>query len=79
MDERRDRPPPPGSRPRLIPSIAGRLSPVQQAWSDYVRHGLSCGRCRSLDGGRCDESAQLHGIYQAADKAAHERLFGETP
>ena len=77
MEERRDPLSQPVTRARAIPSVAGRLSPVQQAWSNYVGHGLSCASCRSLDGGRCSESVRLHGIWQDADKAAYERLTEE--
>lgn len=78
MDERRDPPPQPVTHRPVIPSIAGRLSPVQEAWGAYVQHGLKCGPCRSLDGGRCEEAVMLYGVWQAVDKAAHERLTGET-
>lgn len=78
MEERRDQPPPPVTRRPVIPSVAGRLSPVQEAWSDYVRHGLSCEHCRSLDTVRCREAERLHGAYGDAEKAAFQRLADET-
>jgi hypothetical protein len=78
VDERRDPPPEPGSGPPVIASVA-KLSPIQQAWSDYVDHGLKCPKCRTLDAGPCGEAERLHSAFQAAGDTAFERLADETP
>lgn len=78
MDERRDPQPDAGTGPPVIASVA-KLSPIQQAWSDYVDHATNCGQCRSLDGGRCGDAERLHGAYQVAGEQAFDRLADETP
>ena len=78
MDERRDPEPEPVTRPPVIASVA-KLSPMQEAWSAYVDHGLNCPKCRSLGAGPCGEAERLHGAYQIAGEAAFERLADETP
>jgi hypothetical protein len=78
MNERRDPQPDPGSDGRIV-SAAGRLTPIQQAWSDYVTHGLKCPRCRSIDAGKCDDAERLHRAYQEQGDQAYQRLADETP
>lgn len=78
MEERRDPEADAVTGPPVIASVA-KLSPIQQAWSDYVDHGLSCKQCRSLDGGRCSDAERLHGDYVKAGNQAYERLADETP
>lgn len=79
MADRRDPEPEPGTGPPVIASVAGRLSPIQEAWSAYVDHGLNCPQCRSLAAGPCDEAERLHGAFQMAGETAFERLTDETP
>lgn len=79
MADRRDPDPEPVTGPPVIASVAGRLSPMQQAWSAYVDHGLKCPLCRSLGAGPCSEAERLHGAYQIAGEAAFEKLADETP
>lgn len=73
MDERKDPPPPEDSAPRAV-AAASRLSPIQQAWGDYVDHATRCPICRSVDGGRCDDAERLHHAYEAEGKTAYRRL-----
>lgn len=77
MEERRDRPPEPGTRPAVIVGGA-QLSPLQQAWSRYVDHTTTCPGCRDIDSGRCDQSERLWRDYQAHGAAAYERLSDEA-
>ncbi|BBC29969.1 hypothetical protein SGFS_012630 [Streptomyces graminofaciens] len=70
--------PPPESGPDAIAG-ASRLSPVQQAWSDYVGHSLRCGTCRSIDGGKCGTADMLYGAYQEQGANAYGRLAEEAP
>ncbi|MER5875404.1 hypothetical protein ABT119_05685 [Streptomyces sp. NPDC001910] len=73
MDERRDQPPPAVTRPPVIASGAARLTPLQEAWSDYVDHAIACADCRHIGRQRCEESDRLYGEYQAL--GATERGF----
>lgn len=76
MDERRDPQPAPEGDGRIV-SVAGRLSPMQQAWSDYVDHGLKCSQCRSLEAGRCGDAERLHRIYSETSNDAFDQLADE--
>ncbi|MFB7244675.1 hypothetical protein ACFCYX_19705 [Streptomyces populi] len=70
MDEVRDQPPPAVTRPPVIVAGAARLSPLQEAWSDYVDHTTSCADCRHIGRGRCEESDRLYREYQGLDSPA---------
>ena len=72
MDERRDTPPEPVTRPLVI--VAGRLSPLQQAYSRYVTHTTRCGHCRDIDRGRCEDSERLWQDYRAQEDEACQRM-----
>ena len=76
VDQPTNPPPEPGSGRRIV-SVGGNLSPMQQAWSDYVGHGLKCPRCRSLDAGRCGDAERLHRDYREISDEAFERLADE--
>lgn len=69
MDEPKNQPPPAVTRPPVIASGA-RLTPLQEAWSDYVDHAIACADCRHIGRQRCDESDRLYGEYQAMGAAA---------
>jgi len=72
VDERREQPPEAVTRPPVIVSGA-RLSPLQEAWSDYVDHAIACADCRHIGRARCETSDRLYGEYQAL--ASTERGF----
>lgn len=78
MDERRDPPPKPVTRRPVIASGAGKLSPLQQAWSRYVDHTTTCAHCRDIDRGRCEDSTRLWNAYRAQGDEAYRRLSKET-
>lgn len=40
------------------------LSPVQQAYSDYVTHAVGCDACHSVDAGPCAEAEVLWETYR---------------
>lgn len=75
MDEPRDPSPDAGSRRQPALGV-GRLSPVQQAYADYVAHALACITCRDIDRGRCDTGEQRWTAYRAVDEAAYRKLTG---
>ena len=76
MDERKDPAPAAGRRPTLA-AVAGRLSPVQEAWQRYVRHSLhQCPVCQCADGSPCEEAEELYRAYQETAADAAERLAG---
>jgi len=77
VDERREPPPEPVTRPPVIVSAA-RLSPLQQAYSRYVTHTTECPGCRDIDSGRCEESERLWHAYRAQGDEAYRRLSGGT-
>jgi hypothetical protein len=72
VDERRDQPPDPVTRPPVIVSGAARLGPLQEAWSKYVDHAIAiaCADCRHIGRDRCEESDRLYGAYRELDQAA---------
>lgn len=76
MEERRDKQPPPepGAQPPVLP-VAGKLSPVQEAWGAYVGHALKCPICRSRDAGSCDDAEQLHRTYKQVEANAHRQVW----
>lgn len=76
MDDSRDQPAGQGSSKTPI-AAAVKLSPVQQAWGDYVDHARACAVCRSVDGGKCGEAERLYRAYQDVDADAYRRLSGE--
>jgi len=65
MEERRDGPPPAVTRPPVIASGTGKLSPLQQAYSAYVTHATNCADCRNIDHGACETAGELWRAYQA--------------
>lgn len=73
MDERKDPPPKPVTRPPVIVSGV-RLSPLQQAYSLYVQHTIKCDTCRDVDRGNCATSEELWRVYQAVGAAAYRQL-----
>ncbi|WP_409469038.1 hypothetical protein [Streptomyces sp. HC307] len=77
MDEGRDDTPSAGRRHPLA-SAGSRLSPLQQAWSEYVTHATHCPVCRDIDRGRCDQAEQLWHAYREQGDDAYRRLHGET-
>ena len=78
VDEPRgDQPQPEGPRLPALP-IAGKLSPVQQAYGAYTSHFLTCSTCRDIDLGRCEEGERRWRSYGAAQEEAYRRLRGET-
>jgi hypothetical protein len=79
VDERREPPPPPVTRPPVITSVAGKLSPLQQAYSRYVTHATNCDVCRDIDLGRCKESERLWNAYRAQGDEAYRLLSEEAP
>ncbi|MFI9244121.1 hypothetical protein ACIGXF_16385 [Streptomyces sp. NPDC053086] len=58
MDERRP------DTPAVDPSARADLSPVQQAYSDYVTHAVGCDDCRSADAPPCTTGDALFEIYR---------------
>lgn len=78
MEERRDPQPEPGTRPPVIASAAGRLSPLQQAYSRYVTHTTRCGHCRDIDRGRCEDSETLWRAYRGHEDAAYRGIADST-
>lgn len=77
MDERRD---PTGAPDSGVPVIAvSPLSPVQQAWSNYVTHATACEQCRSLDAGKCDDAERLWRAYQKTGNEACDRMADGGP
>lgn len=70
MDERR--PEPPAADPGL-----SKLSPLQLAWRDYSSHTAGCPRCRTTDGGRCDEAARLWTAHRDLCDQAYAALAAE--
>ncbi|GGM05798.1 hypothetical protein GCM10010099_22470 [Streptomyces cinereus] len=75
MDERRDPQADAGSDGRIT-SVAGQLSPIQQAYSDYAVHFAGCPGCRDIDR-RCDKGEQLWRTYNGQGVEAFERLADE--
>ncbi|MFJ3984472.1 hypothetical protein [Streptomyces fungicidicus] len=77
MDERKDPAPAAGRRPTV--AVAGRLSPVQEAWQRYVHHSLhQCVVCRSADGSPCDTAEGLYRAYQETAADAADQLAGRA-
>jgi len=78
MGESRD--PKPAAERRPL-AVAGRLSPVQEAWQRYVHHSLhQCSVCRCADGSPCDTAEELYRAYQqTAAKAAEQLAGGVSP
>lgn len=76
MDESRAHQPDPegGAQPAPALPAGTRLSPVQEAWGDYVRHATHCQICRSIDAGPCEQAEQLHRTYEEAGDNAFRRL-----
>lgn len=74
MDERRDSAPPAVTRPPVIASGAGTLSPVQQAYSDYVGHATHCAHCRDVDRGACEDAGRLWRAYHDLSDEAYRQL-----
>ena len=64
VDERREQPPEAVTRPPVIVSGA-KLSPLQEAWSDYVDHAIACADCRHIGRARCETSETLYRAYRA--------------
>ena len=59
------------------PRTTSGLSPVQQAYSDYVRHALACQFCRDVDAGPCATAEQLWQTYRQAYEDAFAGLAAE--
>lgn len=68
----------PDSRPPVIAVGTAGLSPVQQAWSDYVEHATRCPLCRSTGAGKCEEAERLHHAYSQRGKQAYKQLADEA-
>ena len=66
-------------RPDSPPADPGavRLSPLQRAWRDYTSHTAGCPRCRTTDGGRCNEAARLWSVHRDLCDAAYAALAAE--
>lgn len=75
MDEPRDPPADPTPRAPLAAGV-GRLSPVQQAYSNYTRHSLGCADCRDVDH-TCEIAEELWRAYQEQGRAAYRLLAQE--
>lgn len=56
------------------PAGIARLSPLQEAWADYTGHTAGCPRCRTTDGGRCDEASRLWQAHRDLCDEAYRRL-----
>ena len=77
MGESRD--PKPATERRPL-AVAGRLSPVQEAWQRYVHHSLhQCSVCRCADGSPCDTAEELYRAYQEIAAEAAKQLAGGSP
>lgn len=76
MGERREQPAPAGRWPAI--AAATRLSPVQEAYAEYVRHAIRCEACRDIDR-TCLAGEALHKGWRVQADAAFDRLAGETP
>lgn len=64
VDDSRDRQPAREPAARLVPPNI-RLTPVQEAWSDYVTHSLyRCNTCRAADGTACDTAEDLYRAFR---------------
>lgn len=74
MGERR--PEPPAANPPRPASRSG-LSPVQQAYGEYVRHALYCRSCRDVDAGPCVTADGLWRAYRQVYEAAYDALANE--
>ncbi|MFF4489393.1 hypothetical protein ACFY0F_23340 [Streptomyces sp. NPDC001544] len=78
MDERRDTPPPPETRrPAALATGLGQLSPVQQAYADYVEHAHRCDDCRDIDS-RCMAGDGLWRAYRERTDGAYRQLADES-
>ncbi len=78
MDEPRDTQP--GQEARApIAAAKAILSPLQQAWSRFVRHvTVDCARCRDIDQTRCDDADRLYRAWREQADAALDAVAGET-
>lgn len=74
MEERRDGPPEPVTRPPVITSGAGTLSPLQQAYSAYVTHATNCDSCRDIDSEACETAGDLWRAYRAIGDDAYRQM-----
>lgn len=74
MEERRDGPTPPVTRPPVITSGAGTLSPLQQAYSAYVTHATKCDSCRDIDSAACETAGDLWRAYRAIGDDAYRQM-----
>ena len=70
VDEPRDQQPHTDSPPA---GIAG-LSPLQRAWAAYKLHIADCMRCRTSDGGRCEDAVRLWQAHRDLCDEAYRRL-----
>jgi hypothetical protein len=50
------------------------LTPLQQAYSDYVQHALACDTCRNVDGERCAPADALWQVYRRESDEAYRGL-----
>lgn len=78
VDERRDNPPPAGTRPAVLASAGSKLSPVQQAYAGYVEHATACTICRDVDGGRCEAADMLWQAFRQRADGAYQQLADGT-
>lgn len=75
VDDSRDHQPGREHARRLIAAGAGRLTPVQEAWSAYVAHSVrQCDTCRAVDGTPCDTAEELYRTYRDLSANAAARL-----
>ncbi|MFF9176006.1 hypothetical protein [Streptomyces sp. NPDC014793] len=61
------------------PSRLAKLSPLQRAGAAYRDHMAGCDRCRTTDGGRCDEALRLWRVHGELCDAAYVALAAERP
>ena len=54
-----------------------KLSPLQRAWVAYREHTAGCDRCRTVDGGRCEEALRLWRAHRDLCDAAYVALAAE--
>lgn len=73
MDEPKDPAPGQGRTRPLLP-VAGQLTPVQQAYSDYATHFLTCVVCLNNQMPTCERAKTLWRAYEEQVETARRRM-----
>lgn len=72
------RPDTPAADPPRPAASTARLSPLQQAYSDYVTHATRCLDCRDIDAAPCVTADVLWRAYRLQGDRAYRQL-GDEP